>query len=196
MFELLFSGAILGMSNGAAPGPFSNIIISKTLIDGRKGGFQLSLAPFISDIFIISLAFFLVGSADNLKFINTIIPFVGAFFISYLAILGLRSSKAKSEKLVNYKFKDAVLINLFNPYPYIFWIFVGVPLMTKESNPTLFIIGFYLFFVLVKFSIVWLVDIGLRDRAMKVKHRVNTILSITMFYFTYKLIEMGVQNLS
>lgn len=195
MTELFLSGLLLGASNGVAPGPLSNLIISKTITHGKKEGFLLALAPFASDVFIISIAYFLVKGAEYLVWINTLIPFIGAGFISYLAVLGLRASSVHSTDLLDYKFKDAVLVNLFNPYPYLFWVFVGVPLIVNSSYPVIFLLGFYSCFMAIKLLIIWLVDLGLKNRTMKIKQRVNQVLSISLFYFTYKLIMMGARNL-
>lgn len=89
MIELFVSGMLLGASNGVAPGPLSNLIISKTISHGKKDGFLLALAPLVSDIFIISLSYYLIKSSEKIHIINSIVPFIGSGFIAYLAYLGL-----------------------------------------------------------------------------------------------------------
>lgn len=195
MIEMFWSGVVLGTSNGVAPGPLSNLIISKTITDGKKQGFYLALAPFISDIFIVSLAYYLVKSSQKLHMLNTLVPFIGAIFISYLAIMGLKASSAHNTELNNYKFKDAVIVNLVNPYPYLFWIFVGIPLVIKSDISVAFFISFYTFFILTKLAIIFFVDAGLKNKTLKVKQRINKLLSLSLFYFTYKLIAMGINNI-
>lgn len=86
-------------------------------------------------------------------------------------------------------------MNLVNPYPYLFWMFAGIPLVIKASSPISFFIGFYLFFILTKTVIIYFVDIGMKNRTLIVKQRVNKVLSLILFYFVFKLVMMGIDNL-
>jgi threonine/homoserine/homoserine lactone efflux protein len=195
MIELFISGVLLGSSNGAAPGPLSNLIISKTISHGKKEGFLLALAPLVSDVFIVSFSYFCVNSASNIGLIKTLLPFIGAVFILYLAVMGFIAKDNEESGELNYQLKDAVLVNLVNPYPYLFWIFVGIPLVVSSNAPWIFFLGFYLFFLATKVVIIYLVDIGMKNRTILVKKRVNKVLSVVLLYFVFKLIHMGVSNL-
>jgi threonine/homoserine/homoserine lactone efflux protein len=198
MNELLMSGIIFGFANGTSPGPLSNLIISNTIDHGKKEGIKIALSPFISDLFIVSLAFFIHTNSLEIKMINSILPILGALFLVYIGIQGLKTSTSVDSKNNQTTLVQAVLMNLFNPYPYLFWILVGVPLVLSIQDgliaQLLFFILFYGFFMISKLGIIFAVDKGLKSRSVTIKNNINKLLSLSMFYFAFKLVLLGVNS--
>ena len=54
-------GLSLGLSAGLAPGPLLALVIQRSLQNGLASGLRVALAPLITDLPIVALAFFVVG---------------------------------------------------------------------------------------------------------------------------------------
>lgn len=153
MIELLgflITGMILGFAAGISPGPLLALVFSETLRHGRKERIKIALSPLISDLPIILFVLFLLS--DLIKYGNIIglINLFGAVYLFYLGVLNLRASegKFKSGALKKDALKQGVIANLLSPYPYLFWITIGGPIIFQGlevsiTAAALFIIGFY-----------------------------------------------------
>ncbi len=53
MTAFLFSGILLGLSGGLAPGPLLTLLASETLRHGARAGVWVALAPLLTDLPII-----------------------------------------------------------------------------------------------------------------------------------------------
>lgn len=148
MFELLLTGAILGLSAGLAPGPLFALVISETLQHGLGAGIRLALAPMITDLPIIVLSLFLLHRIDGLNQILGAITLTGAAFILSMGWSALRTTGMPelSDQPSNGSLTRGILANLLSPHPYLFWLTVGGTYLTSHSGvvaPSLFLIGFY-----------------------------------------------------
>ena len=154
MIHFLTLGVILGLSAGFAPGPLLTLVISETLQHGIKSGIKIAIAPFITDFPIIILTLFILTKLSNFHNILGLISLAGGLFILFMGYETIRSKgdelelhKAKSNSLTK-----GILVNALSPHPYLFWLSVGAPTMTKAlsvSNAAFlaFIGGFYIFLV-------------------------------------------------
>lgn len=146
----LTTGLILGLSAGIAPGPLLALVISETLRHNVKAGIKVALAPMITDVPIIFLAFLMSASLGEFKVMLGLISFAGGLFILYLGISIIRSSgtEIKINDVSSKAFRKGILVNALSPHPYLFWITVGAPIMTKALTRNVycviaFIAGFY-----------------------------------------------------
>jgi threonine/homoserine/homoserine lactone efflux protein len=168
-FSLFATGLMLGLSAGIYPGPLMTLVISETLKHNFKEGLKVAFIPIVTDLPVILLSFFLVSKAAEYNYVFGIISLVGAFFLFYL---GYSNISTKPEKNTEIKtsltpFKKAILTNLLNPNPYLFWITIGAPLIKKGLQSGyidvgLFFIGFYSLLVGSK-VIVAALTIRMRD---------------------------------
>ncbi|MCU7872574.1 MAG: LysE family transporter [Candidatus Thiodiazotropha sp. (ex Lucinoma borealis)] len=154
MVYYLTIGIILGLSAGFAPGPLLALVISETLEHDIKSGVKVSLAPIITDLPIIILTLFVFAQLSNFHNILGVVSLVGSCFVLYMGYESLRSKgnelnlqQPKSKSLIK-----GILTNALSPHPYLFWLSVGAPMMTKALSiniisPLLFISGFYIFLV-------------------------------------------------
>jgi threonine/homoserine/homoserine lactone efflux protein len=154
MIYYLAMGAVLGLSSGFAPGPLLMLVISETLQHDMKAGFKIALAPMITDLPIIILTLFIFSKLSNFHHLLGVISLIGGVFI---LIMGYQSLCIKGVE-INLKERKpkslikGVLANVTNPNPYLFWLSVGAPTMTKAINQNIytalvFIISFYFFLV-------------------------------------------------
>lgn len=147
-------GIILGLSAGFAPGPLLTLVISETLQHDIKSGIKVALAPIITDLPIIIFTLFILNSLSNFHYILGIISLTGGFFVLYMGYESIRSKgyqfnlqKQKSNSLTK-----GILANALSPYPYLFWLSVGGPIMTKAITLNIFSLiffigGFYIFLI-------------------------------------------------
>ena len=154
MINYLAMGAVLGLSSGFAPGPLLTLVISETLQHDMKAGVKVALAPMITDLPIIILTLFIFSKLSNFHDILGIISLIGGVFILTMGCKSLRTkgveinlNELKPKSLIK-----GVLANATNPNPYLFWLSVGAPTMTKAINQNIyvavaFIMSFYFFLV-------------------------------------------------
>lgn len=143
-------GAVLGLSAGFAPGPLLTLVIAETLRHGIRSGVKVALAPVVTDLPIIVLTLLVLSKLSHFHGILGLVSIAGGFFILSMGYeslrtagfdLQLRESEAKS-------LRKGILTNVLSPHPYLFWISVGGPTMTKALDtgllaPAAFIAGFY-----------------------------------------------------
>jgi threonine/homoserine/homoserine lactone efflux protein len=154
MLHFLTIGTVLGISAGFAPGPLLTLVISETLQHDIKSGVKVALAPIITDLPIIILTIFILSKLSAFHDVLGIISLAGGLFILSMGYQGIRTKGVEIhlEGIKPKSFTKGVLANALSPHPYLFWISVGAPTMTKAmgqgiSAPLAFIISFYLFLV-------------------------------------------------
>jgi threonine/homoserine/homoserine lactone efflux protein len=139
MINFLTIGTILGLSAGFAPGPLLTLVISETLQHDVKSGVKVALAPIITDLPIVILTLFILAKLSNFHNILGIISLIGGFFILFM---GYESICTKGVELNFQKTKPksltkGILVNFLSPHPYLFWLSVGAPTMTKAMNQSI-----------------------------------------------------------
>ncbi|UCG23698.1 MAG: LysE family translocator [Chloroflexota bacterium] len=152
MLAYLIQGIFLGFPAAATPGPLQAYFLSQTMRSGWRKTIPSAFAPLLSDGPIILLVlFFLTRTPDWLL---RGLRIVGGLFILYLALnaLILFRKQQEPETLVTESsgkglFK-AVVTNVLNPNPYIFWSLVAGPILIaawRESSlyGAGFVVGFY-----------------------------------------------------
>ncbi len=164
MIQYLTIGIILGLSAGISPGPLQTLVISETLQHGVKSGIKVALAPVVSDLPIILLTIFLLSKLNNFHFILGVLSLAGGAFILSVGIAGVRTAGIKLDlsKAESKSVAKGVLTNVLSPYPYLFWLSVGAPIVTQAFNHSVsgalsFILGFYLCLVGSKILLAMLV---------------------------------------
>ena len=150
MLSSLTAGCVLGLSSGLAPGPLLTLVITQTLKHGIREGFKISLAPLITDSFIIAASLLVLSRLAGFERILGAISCAGGLYVFYLAYECMRTGPITFEapKDQPHSLKKGTLINALNPHPYLFWITVGSPLLLKfraESivAPFVFVSCFY-----------------------------------------------------
>ncbi len=136
MIEFLTIGITLGLSAGLAPGPLLTLVISETLKHDIKAGIKVALAPIITDSPIALLTLFIFTSLSQHLEILGVISIAGGFLILQMAIQNLRVKGVKAE--IKEKETDSmlkgILVNFLSPHPYLFWISVGSPIVTRAAE--------------------------------------------------------------
>jgi threonine/homoserine/homoserine lactone efflux protein len=136
--SLLISGCVLGLTAGLSPGPLQALVISQTLKHGLKEGIMVSLTPLMTDLPIIIITSLALSQLADIDPIMGLLSFMGALFLAYLAYgnLKITGTEAIHNEETPDSIKKGIITNFLNPYPYMFWLFVGAPLILKayQSN--------------------------------------------------------------
>lgn len=152
MLYILGFGLILGLSAGITPGPLLTLVISETLQFGTKQGVKVAFAPLVSDLPIVLLTAFILFGLNQFDLIIAVVSIVGAAYLLWLGWENIRvkpiqitTSSKQSKSLIK-----GVFANLFNPNPYLFWLSVGLPTISKGMEESVwlsvgFVISFYVF---------------------------------------------------
>jgi threonine/homoserine/homoserine lactone efflux protein len=164
MLHFLTIGTVLGLSAGFAPGPLLTLVIAETLQHDIKAGIKVALSPILTDLPIIILTIFVLSKLSNFDGILGLITMLGGCFVLYIGYESIITKGVElnlDEKKPKSLIKGA-LTNALSPHPYLFWLSVGAPTMTKAMNlnhaaPAAFIIGFYSFLIGSKIFLALLV---------------------------------------
>ena len=150
----LFAGASLGLAAGVSPGPLMTLVITRTLARGFGAGLRVAIAPLLTDlpIIVISLLFFSILP----PLLEMILTLAGGCFVLYLAWETLR--EAPHASLVDRQgaapvaasddIWRGVLVNFLSPHPWLFWMTVAAPILTRAWQTSAlaalgFLVGFY-----------------------------------------------------
>ena len=133
MLSMLVTGVLLGLSAGLAPGPLLVLVITESLRHGIKAGIKVAMVPVVSDVPIITVTFFLVLNLSGFHTVLGIISFIGGAFLLYMAYecmqtggLVISTGDCRPDS-----FRRGLIVNLLNPHPYLFWLSVGGPLISR-----------------------------------------------------------------
>lgn len=131
MTDPLLLGLVLGLFAGAIPGPFSALVAATSLQSGFWSGFRVAAVPIVSELLVLTLAALLVSQLPEgvLRWMGV----CGGLLILYLA----RATWTRADEDLAAKIPDtgprrsleAALLAVVSPTPWVFWVFVGAPLL-------------------------------------------------------------------
>lgn len=155
MIHYLTMGLFLGMSAGFAPGPLTTLVISETLVHDIRAGVKVAMAPLVTDLPIILLSVFILSRLSEFQSVLGVISFIGGAVIISMGYKGLmiKSSDLSVAPEKSHSLSKGVMANFLSPHPYLFWLTVGAPTISKAENEKgiisafLFFIGFYVMLV-------------------------------------------------
>jgi threonine/homoserine/homoserine lactone efflux protein len=154
MLELATTALILGLAAGLAPGPLLTLVVAETLRHGMGAGIRVALAPLITDVPLILVTLLVMSRLDDSDSGLGIVSLIGGAFLLLMAYESWHPPTVNGEPVVQRtrSLLKGVLANLLNPHPYLFWLGVGGPLLTKSIQlgliaPLLFLGVFYLMLV-------------------------------------------------
>jgi threonine/homoserine/homoserine lactone efflux protein len=134
MLGYLTLGAGYGFAAAVQPGPLQAYLVSRTLRHGWRRTLPALLAPLLTDGPIIVLVLVVLSRLPAWWLQG--LRFAGGAFILYLAWGVLRTclrpvGQGSGEPAGKRSLREAVLINLLNPNPYLFWSLVTGPILLK-----------------------------------------------------------------
>jgi threonine/homoserine/homoserine lactone efflux protein len=202
MLHYLTIGTILGLSAGLAPGPLLTLIISETLAHDVRSGVKVALAPLITDLPIVLLTVFALSRLSGFNSILGIISLVGGVLVLAMGIEGLKAKGVEldTEKVKPRSLAKGILVNILSPHPYLFWLSVGAPTMTRAMDVNIFaaavfIISFYCLLIGSKITLAILV--GKSKKALTGRPYLYTMkfLGVVLFFLALFLFRDGLKLL-
>jgi len=152
VIALVLKGLTLGFAAAVQPGPFQAYIITESLHYGRRHTLPAAFAPLISDGPIIALMLFVLNQVP--EGLHSFLYLAGGLFILYLALGALRAWQRFDANVLMTRASSgrdlvrAVMLNVLNPGPYLFWGLVSGPILlagwhTAPINGLAFLFAFY-----------------------------------------------------
>lgn len=178
------------------------LVISETIQHDIKSGIKVAIAPIITDLPIIVFTLLVLSKISNFNEILGIISLAGGCFVLYMGYknLCIKGVELNLQDIKSKSLTKGVIANVLSPHPYLFWISVGAPIMSKAmsqnvSSSLAFIISFYAF--LVGSKIVLALFIG-KSRSfvvdntyiytMRILGLILCVLAIVLFHDGLKLL--------
>lgn len=196
----LFSGIIFGLAAGISPGPLIALVFSETIKYGKKEGFKIALAPLITDLPIVLFVLLILSRLTKHDLVVGIITLFGAVYLIYLGVENLRVKINEFEVKLEKKgaLKRGIIANFLSPHPYLFWLFIGGPMILKSLNmhvfaTILFILGFYSLLVGSKIGITLILDKFKSFTKNKYYIYIIRILGITLILFALIFLKQGIK---
>jgi threonine/homoserine/homoserine lactone efflux protein len=172
-------GIAYGFAAAVQPGPFQTYLLSQALRNGWRRALPVVLAPLLSDGPIIVLVLFVLSTVPS--WWVRLLQLGGGAFVLWLAFGAYRSwrsfdAQASIEQPAHQNVFRAVLVNLLNPGPYIYWSLVTGPILltgwrAAPINGLGLLIGFYLTMIV---SLAGMVVLG--ASAGKLGAKINRLL--------------------
>lgn len=196
--EFVLPGILLGISAALSPGPILILVLSETMRGGIRSGFSVSIAPSILDVFFVPLSILLAGAIVSFQPLIGFISLLGASFLVFLAYQNLTACKIDLHQPVrsSTSLTRAITADFFNPYLYIFWFSVALPIFAKGNllGSILFAASLSLATFLGHFSLALLVAVA-RTWLLNYLHWILRILSIPLLLMAWMFIREGVHLL-
>jgi threonine/homoserine/homoserine lactone efflux protein len=171
MLGYILQGITYGFAAAVQPGPLQAYIILQALKNGWRRTIVYALVPLLSDLPIIALVVTVLALAP-LVWVSVLRLADGGFLL-YLAFNAFRSAWKPPQEADAPQTPEArglfqaVLINLLNPNPYLFWSLITGPILVagwKESpaNAVGMLAGFYVTMIIINAVLILIVSVAHR----------------------------------
>ena len=143
-------GAALGLAGGLSPGPMTALVLTQTLQFGTREGLKVALAPVLTDGPLLLLTAWLAHGLSGADTLLGMISLGGAVFLSMLARESWHATPPSAGGEAG-SLRKALMTNVLNPHPYVFWLTVGGPTVARSweadawMGPLAFCLGFFAF---------------------------------------------------
>ncbi len=202
MIHFLSIGIILGLSAGFSPGPLLMLVISETLRHGTKSGMKVALAPIITDLPIILVTLACLVQLSGYHDILGIISLAGGLFVLFTGYEAIRTREVEIAlpKEQPRSLLKGVLTNFLSPHPYLFWISVGAPMLTRSLTIGLapfvaFIASFYLSLVGAKIVLAIAVGRSKQFLSSRLYLYIMRLLGVLLILLAVMLLREGLKLL-
>ncbi len=131
------AGVVFGLALAAPPGPMNAVIAEESVLRGWVAGLRAGLGAMTADVvfFLLALAG-LVTVVEQAPVVQAVMVTVGGALMLYFAFDAARSARTSlardesEDRTESTGFRKALVLGLSNPYQVLFWLTVGVGLLT------------------------------------------------------------------
>jgi len=200
MVTYILQGITYGFAAAVQPGPLQAYIILQALKNDWRRTIVYALVPLMSDLPIIALVVFVLAMIPHAWVIA--LRVIGGGFLLYLAWNALHTARRPPETpdaeegSPSKGLFQAVLINLLNPNPYLFWSLVSGPILIagwRESpaNGIGMLVGFYVTMILFNAGLILLISIA-RQLSPRLRQVLMILSAIGLAIFGVYQLWMGI----
>ncbi len=185
---------VLGVTAGIQPGPLSALVIREASNKGFAAGAVASFAPMATDLPLILAAVLLLRPLSDYPAALTALSVAGAAYCCWLAweTWTLPALAAAKSAPAAGSFRQAVMVNLLNPNPYVFWFTVGGAYLTRGiAEAVTFAVVFLVAIVSTKAGIAWVAARALRPASARTRYFVNCALALLLLALAAQLLWRG-----
>ncbi len=134
LLTTFLAGTVFGLALAAPPGPMNAIIAEEAVLRGWRAGFKAGLGAMTADVlfFFLSLAG-VVAFVRRLPTLQEAMFLVGGLLMLYFAFGAAKGAggQFRSTSIPESRgFSKAFVLSLSNPYQILFWLTIGVSLLT------------------------------------------------------------------
>jgi threonine/homoserine/homoserine lactone efflux protein len=160
MLFFFLRGLPFGLTAAVMPGPYQLFLFSEAAKHGWRKTWPLAFVPLLSDGPVILIVFAILSQVPT--WFLTVLKIVGGLFILYLAYGAFKASSRQlelAEAQPAQGILKGIVMNFFNPNPWIFWSLTGVPILLEGARQAAsygasFIVGFYTAMIPTLFALV------------------------------------------
>ena len=196
MIEFVFAAAMMGLYSGLVPSPLMAFVVSQSLRFGPREGMKASIAPFFTSVPIVLTNVLVLSCISCYKPVLGGISLLGVVFVAYLGLASFRATSldALPEQARPKSLGKAMLVNLFSPQPYLFWLLAGGPTVLRAWGHSAwaagaFLLTFYCCIVGSKLVIANLVGRGRQWVSGRPYRYVMQVLGVAMFVMALLLLR-------
>lgn len=203
MLSMFTSGAGFGFTAGTLIGPLQTYLINETLLKGWQRSMVIAFSPLFTDAPIIFLMVVVLKQLPETAV--AALQIIGGIFI--LTLVRPTWQQAQNPPALDGELPQgsqrqtlgrAMLINLLNPGPYLFWGTVLGPLLVKGLEQTIFhglvfLFGFYGTFIGIMLGLT-LIFAKLRHLDRRIVQNAMRLSVVILIFFGLRLIYEGVSR--
>jgi len=162
MINYLTAGLVLGLSAGLQPGPLAALVLCAAARSGFAAGARVAFAPLFTDGPIILLAVLILRPMREHGAVLAALGLCGGVYCLWLARqtwrLGTATAADTDSRAPAGSLREAVLVNLFNPNPYLFWLTAGGAWLGRGSvaDGAAFVAAFMAGIIGTKLAMAWM----------------------------------------
>ena len=134
----VLAGMLFGLALAAPPGPMNAIIAEESVVRGWFAGFRAGLGAMSADLVFFALALVgVVTVVERAPTVRAVMVTIGGVLMCYFALGAAQSIGgtlgAESASSSGRGFSKAFVLGLTNPYQILFWLTVGIGLITPGT---------------------------------------------------------------
>jgi threonine/homoserine/homoserine lactone efflux protein len=169
----LLLGLSIGVAAGISPGPLLVLVITSTLKSGWRAGALSACAPLMTDVIVVPATLLALDQLPHRAL--AVLGVVGGVLVVGTGLATIRDAREAtliqetdvSANSARRALRQAGIVNLLSPHPWISWASVLGPLTIatwrdRPANAVMLVTGFYLTLVGAKLAIAGLVAGGRR----------------------------------
>jgi threonine/homoserine/homoserine lactone efflux protein len=150
--EFLSLGLVLGLAAGLAPGPLLTLVLAEALRHGSAAGMRVAIAPLITDLPLVLASWLLLRQWADSQVVLGALSLLGSLLVFGFGVQTLKAPRQLPDPRVmpaaTHSLRKGLAANLLSPHPYLFWLGVGGPILTRATEhslaaPWAFLLSFY-----------------------------------------------------